>query len=311
MEIAILGAGAMGMLFGGYLARLNNVTLIDVDSSKVESVNMRGVRILEQDGSVTVSHPRAVTDSTGLPCQDLVIVFVKAMFSRSALQASKALIGPDTYLATFQNGSGHEEILREFADPLHIVMGTTQHNSSVAGPATVSHGGGGPTMIGPLEGDPERLQFIADNFTRCSFNCEVSDKIQKMIWHKMFTNVSASVLTGVFQMPLGFLLDSPDAWTLTETLLREAVKVANGDHLGFDEEQVVQEVRAHLENSRGGFTSIYADLRDGRKTEVDTISGSVVRASRRNGVPAPSHEFVVHLIHALEDRHILKEETHL
>ena len=305
MKIAILGAGAMGMLFGGYLARFNDVTLIDVDPSKVESVNAQGVRILEQDGSVTASTPRAVTNSAGLPCQDLVIVFVKAMFSRSALRENRALIGPDTYLATFQNGSGHEEILREFADPAHIVMGTTQHNSSVAGPATVRHGAGGPTMIGPLNGEPEGLQFIAENFTSCGLRCQVSDKIQKMIWHKMFTNVSASVLTGVFQMPLGFLLDSPDAWALTETLLREAVGVANGDGLGFDEEEVVREVRTHLEHSRGGFTSIYADLRDGRKTEVDTISGSVVRASRRNGVPAPSHEFAVHLIHALEDRHAI------
>ena len=160
-------------------------------------------------------------------------------------------------------------------------------------------------MIGPLNGEPEGLQFIAENFTSCGLRCQVSDKIQKMIWHKMFTNVSASVLTGVFQMPLGFLLDSPDAWALTETLLREAVRVANGDGLGFDEEEVVREVRTHLEHSRGGFTSIYADLRDGRKTEVDTISGSVVRASRRNGVPAPSHEFAVHLIHALEDRHAI------
>ena len=308
MEIAILGAGAMGMLFGGYLARSNRVTLIDVDPSKVESVNGQGVRILEQDGSVTASRPRAVTNSTGLPRQDLVIVFVKAMFSRSALQENRALIGPDTYLATFQNGSGHEDILREFADPAHIVMGTTQHNSSVAGPATVKHGGGGPTVIGPLEGDPEQLRFIAENFTGCGLSCDVSDKIQKMIWHKMFTNVSASVLTGVFQMPLGFLLDSPDAWALTETLLREAVRVANGDGMGFDEEEVVQEVRSHLEHSRGGYTSIYADLRDGRKTEVDTISGSVVRASRRNGVPAPSHEFAVHLIHALEDRHAMVPE---
>ena len=73
-------------------------------------------------------------------------------------------------------------------------------------------------------------------------------------------------------------------------------------------EEVVQEVRSHLEHSRGGYTSIYADLRDGRKTEVDTISGSVVRASRRNGVPAPSHEFTVHLIHALEDRHAMVPE---
>ena len=56
------------------------------------------------------------------------------------------------------------------------------------------------------------------------------------------------------------------------------------------------------ERSPQGLTSIYADLRDGRKTEVDTISGSVVRASRRNGVPAPTHEAMVNLVHAMEGK---------
>ena len=59
-------------------------------------------------------------------------------------------------------------------------------------------------------------------------------------------------------------------------------------------------MRAVCEKSPDGLTSIYADLRDGRRTEVDTISGSVVRASRRNGVPAPTHEAMVALVHAME-----------
>ena len=56
------------------------------------------------------------------------------------------------------------------------------------------------------------------------------------------------------------------------------------------------------DNSPNGLTSIYADLRDGRRSEVDTISGSVVRAGKKAGVPTPSHEFLVGLIHAMEGR---------
>jgi len=84
--------------------------------------------------------------------------------------------------------------------------------------------------------------------------------------------------------------------------VREAVAVANGDGMEFEEEKVLDGLRQLLERASGGFTSIYADIRDGRKTEVDTISGAVVAASRRNGVPAPTHEFVVKIIHALEER---------
>lgn len=65
---------------------------------------------------------------------------------------------------------------------------------------------------------------------------------------------------------------------------------------------MIRDVQAVLESAKDDYTSIYADLRDHRRTEVATISGSVVRASHRNGIPAPSHEFIVELVHAMEDR---------
>ncbi len=310
MRVVVLGAGAMGMLYGGYLSAKNDVTLIDVDASKVSQIKEQGITILEPNGTSKHFSPKAAASSEGMPQADLVIVFVKAMFSASALSANQALIGPDTFVFSMQNGSGHEDVLSQFAaDAEHVVLGTTQHNSSIVGPATIRHGGAGPTFFGAMEGKPAALEEMAANFTQCGLDCSTSSEIRKMIWHKMFTNVSASALTGILQMPLGFLVESSEAWSLTETLLREAVQVANGDGMGFDEEAIVNEVHTHLENARGGITSIQADLRDGRKTEVDTISGSVVRASRRNGVPAPSHEFVVHLVHALEDKNAsLKED---
>ena len=94
-------------------------------------------------------------------------------------------------------------------------------------------------------------------------------------------------------MKMGYMLDDAHGWWLCERLIREAVAVANGDGMGFDAEEIVDEIRRLLVTSHEGYTSIYADLRDGRRTEVDTISGAVVSASHRNGVPAPSHEFIV------------------
>jgi 2-dehydropantoate 2-reductase len=70
----------------------------------------------------------------------------------------------------------------------------------------------------------------------------------------------------------------------------------------FEEEKILDGVHKLLENASAGHTSIYADIRDGRKTEVDAISGAVASAGQRNNTPAPSHEFVVELIHALEDK---------
>ena len=68
----------------------------------------------------------------------------------------------------------------------------------------------------------------------------------------------------------------------------------------FDEDVVIEKVRKTSENNKGGYTSIMMDIRNGRKTEVDTISGAVVDTAKELGVPVPHHETVVKLIHALE-----------
>lgn len=302
MRIAILGAGAMGMLFGGYLSKENDVVLIDTDRSKVDVINQRGVSIKEPDGTVRSSVPRAALLAEGMGAANLVILFVKSMDSRDALRSSLGLIGPETQVLSMQNGAGHETVLKEFVRGERIILGTTQHNSSIVGPGVIHHGGGGQTYIGSIAGNGQELEPIRTAFEGCGFLTDISDNIQRKIWEKLFVNSSASALTAILQTALGYILNNGDAWQLAKQLVREAVAVANGDGMGFEEEKVLSDLQRLLERASSGFTSIYADIRDCRKTEVDTISGAVVAASRRNGVPAPTHEVVVKIIHALEER---------
>jgi 2-dehydropantoate 2-reductase len=302
MKIAVIGSGAMGGLFSAYLSRCNEVTVIDVNRALVEKINAEGMKVREPDGSVQTCHPAAALSTAGMAPVDLVIVFVKAMFSEGALAANRGIIGPDTYLMTLQNGSGHEDTLQKFTDAAHVVIGTTQHNASISEPGVSNHGGSGMTHIGCITGDGKRLQPIADAFTASGLAADVSDSVQKMIWDKMFTNVSASALTGVLQVPLGFIVQDASTWQLCLKLIREAVNVAAALGMEFNYDEKTAEVRSVCENSPDGLTSIYADLKAGRRTEVDTISGSIVRAGQKCGVPAPSHEFLVGLIHAMEAR---------
>ena len=302
MRIAVLGGGAMGSLYGGYLSRKHDVVIVDVNETLVDKINREGLVIAEPDGSSAVYHPKAAVKTEGMAPADLIIVFVKAMFSHGALSANRALIGRDTYIMTLQNGSGHERTLLEFCDKAHVVIGTTQHNSAVTGLGEIRHGGSGLTHVGCIEGDASRLSPIAQALTECGLEADCCPNVMELIWNKMFTNVSASVLTGVLQVPLGFIAKDPNAWALCERLVREAVAVAAGEGLRFDADEKVAEVRVVCEKSPDGITSICADLAKGRKTEVDTISGSVVAASRRNGVPAPTHEAMVALVHAMEGK---------
>ena len=181
---------------------------------------------------------------------------------------------------TLQNGSGHEDILGEFTDAEHIIIGTTEDNGAVLGAGHIRRGGVGNTNIGMLVEDKNAfLPKVKDAFDCCGFNVKIHGNIQQLIWNKLFTNVSLSVVTGILQVKIGYIRNNEYAWNMTIRFV-ENVSIMTPD----------------------GVTSICADLRAGRKTEVDNISGSVVKAAAKVGVEVPTHKFVVNMVHAMECR---------
>ena len=154
MRIAVIGAGAMGSIYGGHLSLHNDVYLIDTNQAIIDQISKNGLTI-QENGQDTVYRPFAVTSTEGTQPVDLIILFVKALFSKAALTANKGIIGPDTYLMTLQNGSGHEDILGEFAPENRIIIGTTEDNGAVLAPGHVRRGGTGNTNIGMLVPDEE------------------------------------------------------------------------------------------------------------------------------------------------------------
>lgn len=302
MRIAVLGAGAMGSIYGGHLALHNEVYLVDTKPEVVRTINEQGIR-LEENGEDHIYRPKAVTDTSALPEMDLIILFVKALFSRAALEGNRGLIGRNTYLLTLQNGSGHEDILGEFVAKDHIVIGTTEDQGTVLGMGHIRHGGTGGTNLGMLTPDAEgMLPRLKDTLDQCGFRAKIHENIQQLIWNKLFVNVALSAVTAVLNVRMGFIAQDPHAFALSAQLLHEAVAVAHALGLEADEAHLLEEIRATSERVPEGITSICADLSKGRKTEVDTISGSVVRAARKCGIDVPAHEFLVNMVHAMENR---------
>lgn len=300
MKITVIGAGAMGSVYGGHLSGKHQVYLVDTNPDIVTQINREGLKI-DEDGVTNTYHPTAVTGTEGLGEMDLVILFVKSIYSRAALAGNQGVIGEKTRLLTLQNGAGHEDILKEFVPENRIIIGTTEDNGAVLAPGHVRRGGVGNTNVGMLTEDREEfLPQLKEAFDSCGFQVKIHENIQYLIWDKLFTNVSLSAVTGILQVDMGFIAENEYAWNLTKALIHETIAVAGALGLSFDEEAVTERVRQTSIGNPAGCTSIRADLRDGRRTEVNTISGSVVTAAGRCGVSVPSHEFVVNMVHAME-----------
>ena len=302
MRIAVIGAGAMGSIYGGRLSQHNEVILVDTNEKVVDQICKNGLKI-DENGTTDCYHPAALCDTSNEKPADLVILFVKALFSRSALENNRSLIGPDTRLMTLQNGAGHEDLLKEFVNEDRVIIGTTEDNGAVLDFGHVRRGGTGVTNVGMLTEDKDGfLGRLKETFDSCGFEVRIHENIQYLIWDKLFTNVSLSALTGILQVDMGYIAADEYTWKLCRQLIHETILTAAAAGLEFDEEAVAEKVKKTSLNNPSGCTSIRADLRDGRRTEVDTISGAVVRTAKKYHVAVPGHEFVVTMIHAMEGR---------
>ena len=302
MRITVIGAGAMGSIYGGRLSQHNEVILVDTNEKVVDQICKNGLKI-DENGTTDCYHPAALCDTSNEKPADLVILFVKALFSRSALENNRSLIGPDTRLMTLQNGAGHEDLLKEFVNEDRVIIGTTEDNGAVLDFGHVRRGGTGVTNVGMLTEDKDGfLGRLKETFDSCGFEVRIHENIQYLIWDKLFTNVSLSALTGILQVDMGYIAADEYTWKLCRQLIHETILTAAAAGLEFDEETEAEKVKKTSLNNPSGCTSIRADLRDGRRTEVDTISGAVVRAAKKYNVEVPGHEFVVNLVHAMEGR---------
>lgn len=302
MKIAIIGPGAMGLLYGGYLSEQEEVLLVGRRPKLMEQILKEGICIRETDGTDKHYYPKAAADTDGMEPADLVILFVKAADSRNALMQAQNLIGPHTYLLTLQNGAGHEALLQEFASQKQILIGTTQQGSYKISDREICHSGKGLTAFGRLDGDMEGLESIRQVFEKAGFPCESQEKVKGMIWNKLMINASTSVLSGLLQTAQGYVAENAYAWKIARALIQEICAAATADGFYFDASEQIARIEKHVKNAPNGYTSIYADLKNHRPTEVDVINGAVVAAGHRLGVPVPTHELIVDLVHAMEGR---------
>ena len=137
LKVAVLGAGAMGCLFGGLLSEKGlNVILIDVWKEHVDVINKDGLK-MDGHGGDRIIKVKATLDPSSLDKVDAVIVMCKATALEPALNSVKNIIGDKTVFMSFQNGIGHEAIIQSIVGDEKVIGGTTTQASNILGPGHI------------------------------------------------------------------------------------------------------------------------------------------------------------------------------
>jgi 2-dehydropantoate 2-reductase len=307
-KIVVVGAGAMGSLFGGLLARGGlDVTLLDVRKEHVDAINRDGLRIVGHGGERTV-RVAATADPTTLREADVVLIQCKAFANEAAARSVRHLVKGPTAVISFQNGLGNEETLGGILGEEHVLAGLTAQGAAMVEAGVVRNFGDLPTYIGELSGGPsKRAAAIAAAFTRHGLPTFASDDIKKRKWQKLLGNVALGAASAATDMTSAAMVAVPE---LREAILRaldEAAAVGRSCGIALsdqDKHAIFDRLTSVGEGGTGASkSSMAADIVLRRKTEIDTIHGSVSRLGRQNGVPTPTIDAMIAIVKALESKY--------
>ena len=198
----VVGAGAMGSLFGGLLAQHGlDVTLVDVWKQHVDAINSNGLRIVGHGGERTV-RLKATSDAQSLREADVVLFQCKAFANETAARSVRHLFDGPTVAISFQNGLGNEETLGRIIGEPHMLAGLTAQGAIIESAGVVRNFGDLPTYIGELTGgNSERVRAIADAFTRHGLPTHASDDIKKLKWQKLLGNAALGAVSAATRLP--------------------------------------------------------------------------------------------------------------
>jgi 2-dehydropantoate 2-reductase len=302
MEIIVLGAGAIGSLYGAKLAANNQVTLV-ARAEHAAAINAHGLRI-EGIESRTV-RVRATTAIEQIGANALILLTTKVSGSALALAAIAPLVRDDTTILCLQNGLGSEGIARTAVSNRGIVLrGITQFGAIFAGPGVIQYMAPGYTLIEQHPGS-DRLAGV---LTAAGLDGRISPNIARDVWHKLVFNCVVNPITAILGCEVGGIAN-PNLNPLNQLVIDECLTVAASQGLTFDVD-FLHEIAEVFGPSRN-IASMLQDLRRGHATEIDYMNGAVAALGAEQSVPCPVNNALTTIIKAMEagSRSLLPEKV--
>lgn len=315
MRICVYGAGAVGGLIAGWLARSGQDVSVVARGANLEAIRSRGLRLAGADGDVQVARVRADDDPARLGAQDCVIVAVKGHALPQVAAGIAPLLGADTSIVTAMNGVpwwfferlpfGAGKPRLESLDPggalarampASRVVGCVVHfAASTPEPGLVRHAMGRRLILGePGGANGERTHAIADACEKAGFEVLRTPAIEKEFWVKLLGNLSFNPVSALTLATADRLIADPLVKAYMVAVMREGLEI--GRAAGVDA-AIDPEARIDMARVLGAFkTSMLQDLEAGRPLEIDGLLTGTLEIAREAGVAAPYTESLLGLI---------------
>ena len=314
MRICVYGAGAVGGYLGAKLGAAGAEVTLIARGAHLAAIAAQGLRLIEEGGEV-VARPRCLGEGAALGPQDYVITTFKAHSGPAAAAAMAPLLGPESAVVPALNGipwwyfHGLEGPWRdqrlERVDPggrqwreigPDRAIGCVVHGAfeSVA-PGVVRARGGARLELGEPDGAMSpRLEALCGALRAAGVEAEAQGDIRQRLWAKLWGNLAFNPLSVLTQATLEDLAGDEGVRAVARAMMVEGQRVAAKLGVVF---AIEVDERIRLAAAVGAHkTSMLQDLEQGRRLEIDALSGAVAELGRLTGVATPTIDMVYALV---------------
>lgn len=298
MRIAVLGAGSIGLHLAAQLQIAGiDVILVCRGKEQAQRIKEKGIDYIGLDGSNLQLFLQVQSIEELLEDIDWIFLTVKQTHLLSIIPFLK-VIDPKVPILCFQNGLGHEEVLKVHLPLISIYYAITTEGAYRTSVRSVQHTGSGHTYVGSLHGDGQSqhvLQALTKTLKSSTLDFQPESNMKERIWKKLFINSCINPLTALLHIPNGRLLENSLTLNMMDALLKEAITVAEREGI-IIRPSFLQDIVQVCRNTYGNRSSMLQDIEAGRETEIQFINGTIVRMAEQWGIAVPTHSLMVNLI---------------
>jgi 2-dehydropantoate 2-reductase len=322
-RVCVVGAGAIGSLLVGHLGALADITMTVLvrRESHANDLNEKGLKVSGK--SDLHANVIASTDPADLGDVDLVIIATKTTAVEASVKKFKGHF-PNATVMMIQNGLGCERLVRENGD-WPVIAGLTFMSGVRKSDVHVDYELDTPTWIGPWDKEADKpgypyIKQVEELINRSGLICEAYEDLRPVQWSKLIFNSAVNAIGAVTDTPHApFYADTEnlsDLGNLVHDMMSEGVAIAEAQGITLSSDpwkmncKAVSQGGSHGGDEYAHVTSMLDDVRRKSYTEVDWITGSIVRAAEEAGVPAPYHKTLYRLVKGIETGWSLKESAH-
>lgn len=300
MPCAVLGPGALGMLFAARLALADtSPLLIDYRPERADALCREGLHLLDAEGEHVIK-VKVTADASQLKEIAVVFLFVKSNATEDAAAVLARYLPDDAAVVTVQNGLGNVETLQLYLGNQRVYGGTTTQGALHTAPGTVQDTGNGTTILGRLHGEVDtRLASICQLLVHAGFAVSITDNLPVVLWGKVIISAAINPVGALTRCRNGELVENPETLRLMTAVAREAATIAQRHGILLPEQDWQARLIAICQATAENQNSMLQDVLREKPTEIDAINGAITRIAEQHAIPATMNRTLWYLVQAL------------